>query len=173
MARDIRPDVINAALSVARESDADVYRRREMAWLESEFPLAKLAVDAFVLEEHNDETQAAGRLGLLLGGSVLRGILDAEEFEPSVVRTNHGNELFGMKFAYPRELPLDMARSLFGDGGDAFGGIRHPAARSLCTVFLAVSLINPKPYQIADYVVFPNSALRKNRPRNIRRQARP
>lgn len=173
MAVDIKPDVINAALSAARETDADAYRRSELAWLESEFPLSKLAVDAFVLEERNDETQAAGRLGLLLGGSVLRGILDAQEFEASEVRTNHGNELFGMKFAYPRELPMDKARSLFGDGGDAIGGIKHPAARSLCSAFLAVSLISPKPNQISDYVVFPNSALRKNRSRNIRRQTRP
>lgn len=170
----LNPDIVSLAVETAKTADQDDFRRNEITWLDRHSPLALMAVEGFFRDElvkQQEEVAQAGYLGALLGSFIARQLAEAEEIDYSIIRSHHRRHLGGKRLACPRELEAGQIVALLGEAGDAVAMVRHPVARSLCSVLVTLSFSREVPPLLSDFIALPERVVPK--PRTIRRQARP
>ena len=167
----LTPEAVEHAIELVREQHIDELIPSELAWLDHHNTLAKIAVDSYVKDESGKDTLTAGQLGLLVGSIVMRTGADTGLYDYEDVRSNHRQQLVGMKFAYKHELADDDISELLGDAAKPLLGFKNTVTRGLSAVFMGVSMNPERPKLIKDFVAFPDGAIRR-RPSSAKRQAR-
>lgn len=141
----VRPDIISGALSEARQTDFETYRRREQAWLRDNLPPIATSLEktfAFAIRDRGPEFADAILLGGFLGGAIVRSVVEEEQVDTKTCVANVNTYALATKgMKYDEGYDLELAVLIFGEeSAQAFEEIRHPAAKEICTVIVGTAL---------------------------------
>lgn len=146
---DIDPMHVRNALQHAREQEFDEYKGDQSKWLTAHIPPLATAIEtmyAATIQQCGPEVADASLLGAYLGGSIVRSVVDSEKVTPELCLGNLAAwNINSLAIVYDgNPVPHGTLISLYGDGAAVeFEQIRHPAARTVCSLIVCVSMAPP------------------------------
>lgn len=143
----ISGDNIRDALQAARSQHPDDFRRQEQAWLRSTLPPLLSATEimyGLAATDHGVECADAALQGALLGGVVIRSLIESDQVSSETCLRNFNDRLLGergMIYDGGGGIEDDAVTGVLGhEVVDAIKEISSPAAQCMCSMVLGIAL---------------------------------
>lgn len=145
----IDPTYISSALSHVREVGFESYVGGQRDWLRGHVAPLLSAIEIMyeaTAKTRGPEIADASLQGAYLGGSVVRSSVEVGAIDTDTCFRNlMAWDVMGRAIVYDNEpVPPETLSKLFGDAAAAeFADIRHPAARTVCSIVVCVTMAPP------------------------------